>query len=123
LTKLSLFFDLIKDGSWHSINEFSEALNIPPNRLGEMLKLLTEHNLIEYKQDLEKVKINPKWKFICEEYNEPVKQKQAIGTIIIPSEKTVNLQGIKVTNLIDTALELNFRIDKELKEITIEKTA
>lgn len=121
MSKLSLFFDLIKDDSWHNISELSKTLKVPPDRLGEMLKLLTEHNLIEYKQDIEKVKINPKWKFICEEYDGPVQQEQAMGTVIIPPEKTVNLQGIKVTNLTDIALELNFRIDRELEEITIDK--
>jgi len=88
-----------------------------------MAKLLTEHNLIEYKQDTEQVKINPKWKFIYEEYNEPPEQNQAIGTIIIPPEKSVNLQGTMVTNLTSSALELNVRINKELKEIAINKIA
>jgi predicted transcriptional regulator len=70
LSKLSLFFQLLKDESWHSISELSEALNVSQNRLSEMAKLLMEHNLIEYKRETEQVKINPKWKFICDEYNE-----------------------------------------------------
>ena len=121
MTKLSLFFDLIKDNLWHGVNELSEALNVPPNRLSEMSKLLNEHNLVEYKRDAEQVKINPKWKFIYEEYNEPIERKQTIGTIVVPSEKSVKLQGTSVTNLTDMALELDVRINKEVKEITINK--
>lgn len=121
LSKLSLFFELIKDNSWHSINELSKTLNVQPNRLSEMSKLLSEHNLIEYRQDTEEVKINPKWKFICEEYDEHVEQNQSIGTIIISPEKSVNLQGTTITNLTDAALELNVRVDKEIKEITINR--
>lgn len=121
MSKLSLFFELIKDNSWHSINELSKTLNVQPNRLSEMSKLLSEHNLIEYRQDTEEVKINPKWKFICEEYDEHVEQNQSIGTIIISPEKSVNLQGTTITNLTDAALELNVRVDKEIKEITINR--
>lgn len=121
MSKLSLFFKLIKDNSWHSINELSKTLNVQPNRLSEMSKLLSEHNLIEYRQDTEEVKINPKWKFICEEYDEQVEQNQSIGTIIISPEKSVNLQGTTITNLTDAALELNVKVDKEIKEITISR--
>lgn len=123
MSKLSLFFDSIKDGSWHGVNDLSKSLKVPLDHLNEMLTLLTEHNLIEYKKDNEKVKINPKWKFIYQEYNRPLEEKEAMGTMIVPPEKTVNLQGTKVTNLTDTTLELNFTINRELKELTIEKIA
>jgi hypothetical protein len=121
LSQLSLFFHLIKDNSWHSVNELSKALNVPPDRLIEMSKLLSEHNLIEYRQNKGQVKINPKWKFIFEEYNESEEEKQSVGTIMVPPEKSVKLQGITVTNLTDTSLELNVRMNRELKEITINR--
>jgi hypothetical protein len=121
LSGLSLFFHLIKDNSWHSVDELSKTLNVPPKRLSEMSKLLSEHNLIQYREDTGEVKINPKWRFICEEYNGPEEEKQAVGTIMVPPEKSVRLQCITVTNLTDTALELDVRINRELKEITINK--
>jgi hypothetical protein len=119
LSKLSLFFELIKDNSWHSINELSKALNVQPNRLSEMSKLLSEHKVIEYRQDTEEVKIDQKWKFICEEYDEHAEQNLSIGTIIISPEKSINLQGTTITNLTDATLELNIKVDKGIKEITI----
>jgi hypothetical protein len=40
---------------------------------------------------------------------------------MVPPEKGAKLQGIIVTNLTDTALEFNVQIDRELKEISINK--
>jgi uncharacterized protein YlaI len=40
-----------------------------------MSKLLSKHNLIEYREDIKQVKINPKWKFVCEECDEPRRRK------------------------------------------------
>jgi DNA-binding transcriptional regulator YhcF (GntR family) len=76
LSGLSLFFDLIKDNLWHSVSELSKALGVPPDRLSEASKLLSEHNVIEYRQDKGEVKMNPKWKFIFEEYTESEEEKQ-----------------------------------------------
>jgi hypothetical protein len=121
LAKLSLFFELINDNFWHSIDELSKLLSVSPNRLSEMAKLLSEHSLIEYRQSTEEVKANEKWNFTAEEYNEFSKEKQSIGTIIVPPEKSVKLQSTTVTNLTDIALELDIRINKELREITINK--
>lgn len=75
LTKLGHFFQLLKDDSWHNINELSNTLKVPPNHMSEVLKLLNKHNLIEYKQDPEEAKINPEWKFICQDTTHPNKKK------------------------------------------------
>jgi hypothetical protein len=40
---------------------------------------------------------------------------------MVPQEKGAKLQGIVVTNLTGIALESNGRVDRELKEISINK--
>ncbi|MDH5482932.1 MAG: hypothetical protein OEY22_08660 [Candidatus Bathyarchaeota archaeon] len=120
MAKLSSFFGLIRDNSWHTIKEISETLDIPSNRLSEMSKLLSEHDLIEYEQDKERVKINAEWKIICEQYDE-IEEKQSVATIIVPPEKDVRLQNTTIANLTDMPLELNVRINGNLKEVTINK--
>jgi hypothetical protein len=114
---------MIKDNSWHSISELSKTLSVSPNRLNEMAKLLSEHKLIEYKQNTEEVKTGEKWGVICEECSKFDKEKRLIGTIIVPPEKSIKLQSTTVTNLTDMTLELNIRINKRLEEITISKIA
>jgi hypothetical protein len=49
------------------------------------------------------------------------KKKNNVKPIIVHPEKDVKLQGIAVEGLTDAALELNVRIDRELKEVSINK--
>jgi len=121
LSKLSLFFSLIKDGSWHSTEELSKAMNVPMDHLTQILKLLTEHHVIEYKQDTKQIKLNPKYKILFDENQENEEEKKATGTLIIPPNSSINIQCTKITNLTDNPVELDIKTDKKVREITINK--
>ena len=121
MSKLSLFFSLIKDGSWHSTEELSKAMNVPMDRLTQILKLLTEHHVIEYKQDTKQIKLNPKYKILFDENQENEEEKKATGTLIIPPNSSINIQCTKITNLTDNPVELDIKTDKKVREITINK--
>ena len=121
MSKLSLFFSLIKDGSWHSTEELSKAMNVPMDHLTKILKLLTEHHVIEYKQDTKRIKLNPKYKILFDENQENEEEKKATGTLIIPPNSSINIQCTKITNLTDNPVELDIKTDKKVREITINK--
>lgn len=47
----------------------------------------------------------------------------AVGTIIIPPQKTIIIQNTQIANLTDVPLELEVRVDKKISEIAINKIA
>ena len=89
--------------------------------LTQILKLLTEHHVIEYKQDTKQIKLNPKYKILFDENQENEEEKKAIGTLIIPPNSSINIQCTKITNLTDNPVELDIKTNKLLREITINK--
>jgi hypothetical protein len=102
-------------------------LEIPQSKFQELVKFLTETDIVYYNAATNQIKLNQDWKmpFInCKETN-PETQTQhenmAVGTIIIPPQKTLIIQCTRITNLTDMSLELEIRIDKKLREIAINK--
>jgi hypothetical protein len=112
---------------WHNADEIVNVLEIPQSKFQELVKFLTETDIVYYNAATNQIKLNQDWKmpFInCKETN-PETQTQhenmAVGTIIIPPQKTLIIQCTRITNLTDMSLELEIRIDKKLREIAINK--
>jgi hypothetical protein len=55
------FFDAIKDGEWHSLNQLSYQLGVPVQKLIEYSRFLSQ-GIIQYEEEAKKVKLKPKWK-------------------------------------------------------------
>jgi len=112
---------------WHNVDEIVNVLEIPQSKFEQVIKLLTETDMVYYNSATNQIKLNQEWKmpFINQkETNSEMSTKRenaAIGTVIIPPQKTLIIQCTRITNLTDINLELDIRIDKKLSEIAINK--
>jgi hypothetical protein len=124
-TKLEKLLGLLSDNVWHSLNEIAETLEIPQDRLQQVITFLTETDLIQHNPATNQIKLSQNWKTLMinpKETNPETQQETtAVGTIIIPPKQTLIIQCTRVTNLTDNSLELEIRINKKIREIAINK--
>jgi len=115
--------ELLKDGKWHSLEEIAEKTEASLEKLEELLKTLSEYQLIRYDRELKAAKLNLSWKKleVEEKTKERKEEKMALGTIIIPKEHTIIVQNTRISNLTEEELELEIKMDKKIKEIAIKK--
>ena len=94
-----------------------------PEKLEELLKTLSEYQLIRYDREVKAAKLNLSWKKleVEEKTKERKEEKMALGTIIIPKEHTIIVQNTRISNLTEEELELEIKMDKKIKEIAIKK--
>ena len=120
LLKIDQFLNLIEDGAWHSLKELSKHSSIPKQKLTNLLKLLSETNIVEYENEKSQVRIRQEWQQILRNTQEEQDcEKAAVGNIVLPPKKSINIQGILVTNLTEKELELGMRVEKKLEELAI----
>lgn len=106
------------------MEDITKALEIPQEKFQYIIKFLTEADMIQYNSATNQIKLNQNWKTLIinqKEQNQPQQETTAIGTIIIPPQKTLVIQCTRISNLTDNSLELEVRIDKKLSEIAINK--
>ena len=129
-TKLEKLLALLNDNVWHNIKEVAETLQIPQEKAQKIIEFLTEADMIQHNPTTNQIKLNQNWKtlIINQKETSPTQTQTpqeiaatAIGTIIIPPQKTLIIQCTRITNLTDTSLELEIRINKKLNEIAINK--
>jgi hypothetical protein len=121
--KLEKLLNLLSDNVWHNIDEIAKTLEIPQDKLQQIIKFLTETDLIQHNPATNQIKLDQNWKtlIINQKETNPETQQEtsAVGTIIIPPQKTLIIQCTRITNLTDNSLELEIRINKKLDEIAI----
>jgi hypothetical protein len=128
-TKLEKLLALLSDNVWHNITDVTKTLEIPQEKTQQIIEFLTQADMIQHNQATNQIKLNQNWKTLIINQKEPNTETQpqtqqettAIGTIIIPPQKTLIIQCTRITNLTDTSLELEIRINKKLNEIAINK--
>ena len=128
-TKLEKLLTLLGDGEWHTQEEVVNALQIPKEKAQTITRFLAEADLIILNEEANQVKLNQNWKTLIINQKEQGAETEAqmrlentaVGTIIIPPQKTIVIQNTQITNLTDISLELEIRVDKKLKEIAISK--
>ncbi len=122
LAKLDQFLSLIEDGVWHSFEDLSKKSSISKPKLAAVSKLLSEASIVEYQAKKSQIKIRNEWKQLLKKQLEERKSgKAAVGTFVLPPESSLNVQGIKITNLTEEELELSVRVDRKLEELAIGK--
>jgi hypothetical protein len=121
--KLEKLLNLLSDNVWHNIDEMAKTLEIPQDKLQQIIKFLTETDMIQHNSATNQIKLDQNWKtlIINQKETNPETQQEtsAVGTIIIPPQKTLIIQCTRITNLTDNSLELEIRINKKLNEIAI----
>ena len=123
LSKLDSFFNLIKDGEWHSLTQLSKELSLPNEQLTKISEILSEQGLIRYREEAGLVKFDLEWSSILseDEPEEKVEHKPTVGTFIIPSQGSVTIQNVQITNVTEKEVELWIKVRKEFTEIAISK--
>ena len=127
-TKLEKLLTLLSDNVWHNVDETAKTLEATPDKIQQIIKLLTETDLIQHNPATNQIKLNQNWKTLVINQKQPNPNTQnantettAVGTIIIPPQKTLIIQCTRITNLTENSLELELRINKKLNEIAINK--
>lgn len=113
------FFTIIKNGSWHSIDEMSQQLGVETSKLAEFSKFLSEHGLLKYDDRTDKIRIEPVWKLLLPKEDESVERKTTIATFIIPPETSIDVQSTRFSNISNSEVEISLRIDNTIKEVAI----
>jgi hypothetical protein len=127
-TKLEKLLTILSDNVWHNTDEMAKTLEIPQDKIQQVITFLTETELIQHNPATNQIKINQNWKTLIINQKETNPETQtantettAVGTIIISPQKTLVIQCTRITNLTDNSLELEIRINKRLNEIAINK--
>jgi predicted transcriptional regulator len=119
--------NLLGDNVWHNIDEIAKTLEIPQDKLQQVITSLAETDLIQHNSATNQIKLNQNWRTLTTNPKEtnPGTQTQprsaAVGTIIMPPRQTLIIQCTRITNLTENSLELEFRIDQRIREIAINK--
>lgn len=129
LAKLEKLLELLSDDVWHDASEVAKALEIQEENSKQIIELLVQADMIQHNPASNQIKLNQNWKTIIINQKESNSENQthvktettAIGTIIIPPQKTLLIQCTRITNLTNSSIELEVRMNKKLKEIAINK--
>ncbi len=128
-TKLEKLLTFISDNAWHATEEVANALQISQEKAQKITKFLAEADLVAYNPETKRIKLKQNWKTLIINQKETAPAEQvrlettAVGTIIIPPQKTIIIQDTHIANLTDVPLELEIRVDKKISEIAINKIA
>lgn len=112
----------IDDGQWHSLTEIAKELEWPMQRVVEVAKYLAQGRFIHYDEQAGNMKLQP-WvrKYPRGEWTKP--GKRSTGTVIIPPDGSVTLQGTVIHNSLDAEVEVYFMaVDEKLAELLITKS-
>jgi len=119
--KLEKFLNIVSDNVWHNTGEIAAALEVPEAKLQQIITFLAESDLVQHNPATGQVKINENWKSLLVDQKEAQPEATALGTIIIPPRQTLIIQCTRITNLTDSSLELEIRMDNRIREIVINK--
>jgi phage antirepressor YoqD-like protein len=120
--KLENLLSLLTDNVWHNIDETAKILGMPQERFRQVIALLTDKDLIQHNPATNQIKLSQNWKTrLINQKETQAQPTTAVGTIIIPPQKTLMIQSTLITNLTDTSLELEIRMNKKIREIAISK--
>ena len=123
MSKIEKLIDLLKDGEWHSTEEMAEKTETTEKNIEELIKTLSEYQLLQYDEINKRAKLNMAWKKLELENRtrEEKEGKMALGTIILPNEQTITVQNTKISNLTNEELELEIKMNGKIREIAIKK--
>lgn len=120
--KLESLLSLLSDNVWHNIDEMAKTLKVPQERFRQVVALLMEKDLVQHNPATNQIRLYQDSKTLLINQGEAqVQPGTAVGSMIIPPLKTLMIQSTRITNLTDTSLELDIRIDKRIREIAINK--
>jgi len=120
-TKLARLLNLLSDNVWHNADQIASAVEVPQDKLQQIITFLAQSDIVQHNAATNQVKINPDWKTLLIDRKETQSETAALGTIIIPPQQTLVIQCTRITNLTDASLELEIRMDNRIRELVINK--
>ncbi len=120
-TKLEKLLNILSDNVWHNADQIASALEVPQDKLQQIIAFLAQSDLIQHNAATNQIKINQDWKPLLVDQKETQPEATALGTIIIPPQQTLVIQCTRITNLTDASLELEIRMNNRIREIVINK--
>jgi hypothetical protein len=120
LQKIDRFLNQIQDGTWHSLKTLAKNFKTPKKKLETLSELLAGPNIVEYNPEKSQVKIGKRWQKLLDNTDpEGKSEKTAVGTVVLPPERTVTVQGVQMTNLLKKEIEISMKLNAKVKEIAI----
>jgi hypothetical protein len=127
-TKLEKLISILGDNVWHNVDQVVVELEIPHSKIQPIVSFLEETDIIQHNPATNQIKLNQNWKNLLVDHQNPnleetdaKEENLAIGTIILPPRQPLLIQSTRITNLTDSNLELELRLDSKIKEIAINK--
>lgn len=115
---LDQFFAIIKNGTWHTMDELAESLELPTDKLTRLAEFLSEHGLVDYDDEAKRAKIRSIWKLLLPKDDSP-EPKTTVATLVIPPKTSIMVQSTRISNLSNVELEIDLRVDDKIKEVAI----
>jgi hypothetical protein len=120
LQGIDSFFTQIQDGAWHSLKTLSGNSEPQRKRLEKLAQLLAKPDIVEYLPRKGQIRMKKKWQRLLKNTNEAKRDgKAAVGTIVLLPQGTIRVQGVQMTNLLGTEIEINIKVNKTLEEIAL----
>ena len=94
-------------------------MGIQTSKLVDLSKLLSEKGLLKYEENEHRIRIEPVWKLLLPEEDDPSELKTTVATFILSPETSIDVQSTRITNLSNTELEIDLQINGTIKEIAI----
>lgn len=107
---------LIQEEKNLNIRKLAKKLEIPQDKLQEIIKALERHNVLKYDSEKEKITL-PKWLSNINKKMEAT--KPTAGEIILPKYQEIQIQDIAIGNYTKEALSLKIWLKAKRKEIAI----
>jgi hypothetical protein len=120
LQKIDRFLNLIQDGTWHNLKTLSKKFRIPKKKLENLSELLAVPSIVEYNPEKSQVKIRKRWRKLLENTDTEGRSKRAaVGTVVLPPESAVSIQGVQLTNLLEKEIEISVKLNTRVRAIAI----
>ena len=113
------FFNSIKNGSWHSIDELSTQLSISITKIKELSGFFSDSGLIKYDIENQKIKIQPLWSLLLPKTEEIKSYNKTLANLIIPPHTSIKIQSTQITNESNNDIELLLRFTDKISEIAV----
>lgn len=117
-------FGFLEDGSWHSLREMALKTKTPIEDLSDYCANLSKHGLVEYDVGARRVRIGRELVNMiamlatCDRAAKKWR-RMGVGTVIVPSEKSLEIQGILMQNMTEQDLKIEFTFNAKPIEIVI----
>jgi len=114
----------LEDGAWHKLAELAKETGHPLEELVTYCETIAKHGIVEYDATANTVRLSQELENLitqlhAEEKAEPNWEKPGAATIIIPPEKSFQIQKVTIHNMTKQDLQFELKFDKKLKEIAI----